>query len=203
MFMPNSRIELVDGIRFYEQDLIYDDYIYSGDIQIEVDIDYYNNGFGIVLINSNNKILSNINSVLMFKLNHKSLEVIYKENDLQRIIGVFSSAYSCTCTDNLKIMLRKKHNQYTVSIGDQIVCDMNLNFTFESYHIGFYSNKDNTINHIDVASTIPYGWIVNMKQTNGGYIDFHRDGFELSYCKHPAEIEQTRIKLTRGEYYLK
>ena len=203
MFMPNSRIELINGIKFYEQDLIYDDYIYTGDIQIELDIDYYNNGFGILLINSNNKILSNINSVLMFRLNHKSLEIIYKENDLQRIIGVFSAAHACTCTDNLKIMLRKIHDKYTVSIGGQIVCDLDFNFTFDSYHIGFYSNKDNTINYVDIAASVPYGWIVNMKQTNGGYIDFHRDGFELSHCKHPAEIEQTRIKLTRGEYYLK
>ena len=108
MFISNSRIELVDGIRFYEQDVLYDDYIYTGDCQIDVDLDYYNNGFGILLINSNNKILSNVNAALLFRLNHKSLEVIYKENSLQKIVGVFSSAHSITCTDNLQISLRKQ-----------------------------------------------------------------------------------------------
>ena len=203
MFISNSRIELVDGIRFYEQDVLYDDYIYTGDCQIDVDLDYYNNGFGILLINSNNKILSNVNAALLFRLNHKSLEVIYKENNLQKIVGVFSSAHSVTCTDNLQISLRKIKNKYTMAIGGQIVCDIEMNYDFENYHLGFYSNQDNTINYINVAGNVPYGWIVNMRQTNGGYIDFHRDGFELSHCKYPAEIEQIRIKLTRGEYYLK
>ena len=203
MFISNSRIELVDGIRFYEQDVLYDDYIYTGDCQIDVDLDYYNNGFGILLINSNNKILSNVNAALLFRLNHKSLEVIYKENSLQKIVGVFSSAHSITCTDNLQISLRKIKNKYTMAIGGQIVCDIEMNYDFENYHLGFYSNQDNTINYIIVAGNVPYGWIVNMRQTNGGYIDFHRDGFELSHCKYPAEIEQIRIKLTRGEYYLK
>lgn len=203
MFISNSRIELIDGIRFYEQDVLYDDYIYTGDCQIDVDLDYYNNGFGILLINSNNKILSNVNAALLFRLNHKSLEVIYKENSLQKIVGVFSSAHSVTCTDNLQISLRKIKNKYTMAIGGQIVCDIEMNYDFENYHLGFYSNQDNTINYINVAGNVPYGWIVNMRQTNGGYIDFHRDGFELSHCKYPAEIEQIRIKLTRGEYYLK
>jgi hypothetical protein len=203
MFISNSRIELVDGIRFYEQDILYDDYIYTGDCQIDVDLDYYNNGFGILLINSNNKILSNVNSALLFRLNHKSLEVIYKENSLQKIVGVFSYAHSITCTDNLQISLRKIKNKYTMAIGGQIVCDIEMNYDFENYHLGFYSNQDNTINYINVAGNVPYGWIVNMRQTNGGYIDFHRDGFELSHCKYPAEIEQIKIKLTRGEYYLK
>lgn len=203
MFMANSRIELVEGIRFYEQDVLYDDYIYSGSCQIEVDLDYYNNGFGIVLINSNNKILSNINAALLFRLNHKAVEVIYKENNLQRVIGTFSSAYAMTCTDNLKIILRKQDNKYTMSIGGQIVFDIEINYSFDSYNLGFYSNKDNTINYVNVAGNVPYGWIVNMRQTNGGYIDFHRDGFELSHCKYPAEIEQIKIELTRGEYFLK
>ena len=203
MFRPNSRIELVNGIRFYEQDILYDDYIYSGSCQIEVDLDYYNNGFGILLIGSNNKILSKNNTALLFRLNHKSLEIIYKENDLQKIIGVFSSAYAMTCTDNLKMILRKTNDKYAVSIGGQVVCDIDIDYDFESYHLGFYSNKDNTINHINVAAAVPYGWIVNMQHTNGGYIDFHRDGFELTQCKGLAEIEQIKIELTRGDYYLK
>ena len=204
MLQPNSRIELVDGIRFYEQDILYDDYIYTGSCQIEVDFDYYNNGFGIVLINpNNNKIMAKDNSALLFRLNHKSLEVIYKEGSMQKIVGTFSSAHAKTCTDNLKMILRKTDNVYVVSVGGQIICNINSKYSFDDYHIGFYSNKDNTINYINIASTVPYGWIINMDQTNGGYIDFHRDGFELKQCKGQAEIEQIEISLNRGKYYLK
>ena len=42
-----------------------------------------------------------------------------------------------------------------------------------------------------------------MQHTNGGYIDFHRDGFELKQCKGLAEIEQIEINLLKGRYYVK
>jgi hypothetical protein len=42
-----------------------------------------------------------------------------------------------------------------------------------------------------------------MQHTNGGYIDFIKDGFKISNCHGCAEIEQTEIKLERGVYYLK
>ena len=42
-----------------------------------------------------------------------------------------------------------------------------------------------------------------MSNTGGGYINFKRDGFELSNCKSKAEIEQLNISLERGTYYLK
>ena len=203
MLKPNSRIELQDGIRFYEQDILYDDYVYSGSCQIELDIDYYNNGFGIVLINATSNVLTSENSAILFRLNYKSVEIIYKENATQKVLGTYRSAYSKTCTDNLKIILRKNEDTYTISVGDQVICTLDCEYKFDSYFIGYYSNKDNTINHISIASTIPYGWIVNMQHTNGGYIDFHRDGFELKQCKGTAEIEQINISLNKGLYYIK
>lgn len=203
MFKANSRIELANGIKFYEQDILYDDHIYSDSCQIEVDINYHNNGFGIVFINATSNILTTENSALLFRLNHKSLEVIYKENSLQKVLGTYSSAYAKTCTDNLKIIIRKKKNVYVVAIKDQVVCTLNSPYDINDYFIGYYSNKGNTINNINIASTIPYGWIVNMQHTNGGYIDFIRDGFELSECKGLAEVEQIEIPLNKGTYFLK
>jgi hypothetical protein len=203
LLKADSRIELLEGIRFYEQDILYDDYIYTGSCQIELDIDYYNNGFGIVLINATNNLLTSESPAILFRLNHKSVEVIYKESALQKVLGTYSSSYARTCTDNLKMILRKRDDRYTLSIGDQIVCTLNCDYKFDSYFIGYYSNKDNTINHISIASTVPYGWIVNMQHTNGGYIDFHRDGFELKQCKGLAEIEQIEINLLKGRYYVK
>lgn len=203
MLRANSRIELMNGIKFYEQDVLYDDYVYTGSCQIEMDINYYNNGFGIMLINATQNILSSENTAILFKLGHKSVDVIYKENALQKVLGSYRSAYAKTCTDNLKIVLRKRDNIYTLAINEQIICEFTSKYEFNDYHIGYYSNKDNVINHISIASTVPYGWIINMAHTNGGYIDFYRDSFELKQCKGLAEIEQIEIALKRGTYYLK
>ena len=203
MILSNARVEQQNGIRFYEQDVLYDDYIYSGSCQIELDINYYNTGFGIMFINANTNILSNNNSLLLFKLNHRSLEIIYKEFDMQKNLGTYNAAHSKTCTDNLKIILRKENNVFTMSIGGQVVCSFKSDYNFDSYFIGYYSNSNNTINNINIASTIPYGWIVNMQNSNGGYIDFHRDGFELTQCNGIAEVSQIEIPLNRGTYYLK
>ena len=135
MLKADSRIELLEGIRFYEQDILYDDYIYTGSCQIELDIDYYNNGFGIVLINATNNLLTSESPAILFRLNHKSVEVIYKESALQKVLGTYSSSYARTCTDNLKMILRKRDDRYTLSIGDQIVCTLNCDYKFDSYFI--------------------------------------------------------------------
>ena len=79
----------------------------------------------------------------------------------------------------------------------------NCPYDMDYYYIGYYSNQDNVIKHINIASAVPYGWIVNMERTNGGYIDFYRDSFELKYCNGIAELEQINISLEKGRYYLK
>ena len=89
MIQKNSRVEFANGIRFYEQDLLYDDYIYSGSSTISVTLDYKNPGFGIALISSTSSTLTNNNAVLLFRIRHKTLEIIYKENDLQTILATY------------------------------------------------------------------------------------------------------------------
>ena len=42
-----------------------------------------------------------------------------------------------------------------------------------------------------------------MNNTQGGYIKFYNNSFELRDCKYYAEIEQSKIKLKAGEYFLR
>lgn len=50
LFEPNSRIEKIDsGIRFYEQDIIFSDYVFEGDVEVNLHLDYLHPGFGIVI----------------------------------------------------------------------------------------------------------------------------------------------------------
>ena len=203
MIQKNSRVEFANGIKFYEQDLLYDDYIYSGSSTISVTLDYKNTGFGIALISSTSSTLNNSNAVLLFRIRHKALEIIYKENDAQTILATYNASYAKAVTENLVFKIIKNVNSYDITIGSQKLATFNCPYDMTYYYIGYYSNQDNIIKHINIASSVPYGWIVNMENTNGGYIDFYRDSFELKYCNGIAEIEQINIALEKGRYYLK
>ena len=55
---------------------------------------------------------------------------------------------------------------------------------------------------------MPEGWVVNMNNTNGGYVKFSPSSFTVTNCLDKAEIEQVRIKLKANTpsnpyYYLK
>lgn len=204
MIQPTSRIQQTNkGIESYEQDILYDDYVYTGDFDMTLKLDYNNNGFGVILTNSEGLSLEDKEEVLLFKMGHKTVEIIYKNKNAQKVLGTYNAAYSKTCTEDLLYRLTKYNNKYTLYIHTQKICEFNSNIEFNSYNLAYYSNSFNIIKHISVAASIPYGWIVNMQNTNGGYIDFKRDSFELKYCKNNAEIEQINIVLQPGQYYLK
>ena len=203
MIQKNSRVEFANGIKFYEQDLLYDDYIYSGSSTISVTLDYRNPGFGIALISSTSSTLTNNNAVLLFRIRHKALEIIYKENDAQTILATYNATAAKTVTEDLIYTIAKNNNAYDIKIGSQKLATFNCPYEMTNYYIGYYSNRDNVIKHINIASSVPYGWIINMERTNGGYIEFYRDAFELKQCNGIAELEQINIPLKKGRYYLK
>jgi hypothetical protein len=203
LLQNTSRIEPANGIKFYEQDILYDNYVYSGSSTISVIIDYNNPGFGIALISSTSSMLNNTNAVLLFRISNKVLDIIYKENDMQTILKSFNVNQARTATENLKLTIDKNNNSYKIKVNDQELPVFESSYGIDSYYIGYYSNKDNVIKHINIASAVPFGWIVNMENTNGGYIEFYRDAFELNYCNGIAELEQINITLNKGRYYLK
>lgn len=208
MLQNNCRVEVDEGIKFYEQDILFDDYIYIGNTNIEVTIDYANPGFGIALINSESNYLSQKNEILMFKLGNKSLDIIYRNKDQEDTLknpikGSLNASEANCFYENLKFKIVKIKNKYTIYINDEKIGIFNSTCDLESFNLGYYSNKDNVIKDINIASSIPYDWIVNMKNTNGGYVRFDKDGFKLLNCKNNAELEQLNIELTAGTYYLK
>lgn len=203
MIQYNSRVEVNNGIKFYEQDLLYDDYLYSGNIDIDLTLDYANPGFGVALIdNEGNSIIKDTS--LIFKLCSGTFEIIEKDmyNNMKTLFSTSASQAKCY-TKNLKFKISKRDNTYSFQIGDLQIKNIVLPCEINNYIIGYYSNKDNVIKSINIASSIPYGWVVNMSNTQGGYINFFRDGFELNDCKKAAEIEQLNITLEPGTYYLK
>lgn len=203
MLQPNSRINLDNGIKFYEQDILFDNYIYTGDFDIALTLNYANPGFGVGLTNSEGKTLSDKEEVLLFKLGQKSVDVIHMNKDAQKVLATYNSAYAKTYTEDLTYTLQKRGAEFTLYVSEQKVCLFKAPSEFETYNLIYYSNKDNQIKNINIASSIPYGWVTNMQNTNGGYIWFYRDAFEFKHCNGEAEIEQPDIYLSYGKYYLK
>lgn len=158
MIQPTSRIQQTNkGIEFYEQDILYDDYVYTGDFDMTLKLDYNNNGFGVILTNSEGLSLEDKEEVLLFKMGHKTVEIIYKNKNAQKVLGTYNAAYSKTCTEDLLYRLTKYNNKYTLYIHTQKICEFNSNIEFNSYNLAYYSNSFNIIKHISVAASIPYG----------------------------------------------
>ena len=203
MIQYNSRINVNNGIEFYEQDILYDDYLYSGDIDITLKIDYANPGFGVALIdNEGNSIINS--KALILKLGSGTFEIVEKDTNNNITVLFSSSSYSARpYKEDLLFKISKRGNIYAFTIGDLELKNLALKTEMNNYILGYYSNKGNVIKSINIASSIPYGWNVNMINTGGGYIAFKRDGFNLEGCNNNAEIEQLNIKLSRGRYYLK
>ena len=203
MLQSNSRISIDNGIKFYEQDILYDDYIYSGDFDIALNLEYCSPGFALGLTNSEGKTLSDKEQILLFKMGQKDVDIIFLNKDSQKTLATFSSAYAKTYTADLKYTLQKRDSNFILYIGEQKICTFKAPINFETYNVIYYSNKNNVIKNINIASSIPYGWVTNMQNTNGGYIWFYRDAFEFKHCQGEAEIEQPDIYLNYGKYYLK
>ena len=123
MLQPNSRIYLDNGIKFYEQDILFDNYIYTGDFDIALTLDYASSGFGIGLTNSEGHSLEDKEEVLLFKLGQKSVDIIYLNKDSQKTLATYNSAFAKTYTEDLRYVLKKRSATCTLFVGEQKVCE--------------------------------------------------------------------------------
>ena len=138
MLQPTSRIELDDGIRFYEQDILIDDYIYTGNLLVNLDIEYLTPGFGIALLSSEGLSLRDKEEVLLFRFGHKEASVIYKNKDIQKTLATYNVANLKTYAENLNIVLSKVDQQYTVYIKNEEVLTFNSSIDKDSFIYTFW-----------------------------------------------------------------
>ena len=119
MFQATSRIESDNGIKFYEKDVLFDDYKYNDDIDIELTLDYINNGFGIMFINSENSSLQDKDEKLLFKLANQSIQVYYKSKIQEQTLILTAPCTAVkTITKDLKFKITKRSNLYNVFINN-------------------------------------------------------------------------------------
>ena len=206
MIQNNSRIEVIDkhGILFYEQDILYDNNIYNKDIEINFTIDYVSPGFGIALFKRAGDNLTSQKEMYLFKIGQRAAEVIYKNGHSQKTMKKSSISLAVPIED-LKLTFKitnKKVSIYSNSLNLMLIDYTIPNSTWNKYSFGIYSNKGNIVKDMYIISSIPRDWTVNMYNTNGGYIEFIKNGFNLTNCKNNAEIEQGNIELEAGTYRL-
>ena len=119
MFQSTSRIESDNGIKFYEKDVLFDDYVYNNNIDIEITIDYINTGFGIIFINSEGSSLQDKDEKLLFRLVNQSIQVIYKSKIQEQTVILTAPCTAVKAvTNDLRIKIEKRKNVYTVYVND-------------------------------------------------------------------------------------
>lgn len=207
IFLGNSRVEQLNGMKFYEQDVVMLDYIYTGDTYVDLEVEYNYPGVGIVysMQSEGLKLSEEAQRSLLVKVGTLDFSVFRKN------FGTQSRVYNASCylTPDKKVhSLRFKRIGsyiYLYEIVDNKEIEIgyyNTKQTYNKYYIGIYSNKENVIKNMRVYDNRPRYWFTNIKNTNGGRISFEENTIKVEQAEKDVEIEQQNIKLKKGTYYL-
>jgi hypothetical protein len=138
LFERNSRTEEFNGIRFYEQDILFDDYIYSGDIQVSFDLDYITPGIGIALMNNEGLPIAEQKESYLFKLGYRESSVIYRLVSVQKRMAM-SATNLIPPAEGIHLTFSKKGKKITVVVdGYGTLIDYTLPISIDKYNIGIY-----------------------------------------------------------------
>lgn len=207
IFQKNARIEQLDGLHFYEQDIVMLQYKYTGDVIIEIQVQYNMPGFGVVFSSTSQGLTEEDEAPksLLAKIGSNDYSIYQKRFGTQT--RIFLNACPLTPDKQVHTFRFEKTGTYLycyelkekdkTEIGRK-----NTGVDLSEFYIGIYGNKGNTIRHMDIYDNRPQFWFTNIKNTNGGRISFEQDQFKVERAEHSAEIEQEDIPLKKGRYYL-
>lgn len=214
MFDYKGRVEKTEdgGCRFYDQDIIFLDYLFTNDCIIDLDIEYVSPGFGILLAEADTADPFKTGYSILYRLGDNGYSV--EENYLRKQRHITSGLFF-TRDDSFRLHLTFYKNEDKIWMtrtyyennkekiyGNIWTTSAQLSEDLSKYRIGFYGNIGNTIHKISIASGMPKDWVVNIKNTNGGRVSFHADGFTIQECEYNADIEQQNIELPAGTYWV-
>lgn len=212
---PSSRIEKIEaGIRFFEQDIIFSDYLFEGNLEIDMTLDYLFCGFGIVIAERyKDEPPLNSQRAHLFKLGNNNFRVIEK-NVLTQTQKKENTCLMMPGPDKKNIRLEfvisplravlYGYEYNTVTEKNERIELGTYKFTkpLNEYFIGFYSNKGNILRNIDYKQGVPKNWRTSISNTHGGRIKFIKNGFQFEKCVNHAEIVQDNIIVPAGKYYV-
>ena len=203
-----GRVEQKDGMRFYEQDIVMLDYVYTGDVTIELELKYVLPGFGVIFSEDSKgaTVDSEPAQSILVRLGSDEFSVYRKKNMTQ------TRMYNGSClfapdkkTHKLKFM---KDGNYVrvfeiLKNGKKELGSYNLKGSMISrFYVGFYSNARNVLKNVDIYDNRPQHWFTNIKNSNGGRVSFSYAQIMVECAEKDIEIEQQMIPLKKGTYFL-
>ena len=97
-----------------------------------------------------------------------------------------------------KILIETMLDNSYIKLGECVLPNQ-----LNSYRVGVYSSAGNTLKSMTFLVCMPDNWVASVANTFGGRISFKLDGFAFENCLQDAEIEQDKISLEAGKYYLR
>lgn len=207
MLQDNSRIENINGLHFYEQDIVMLDYVYTNNIKIVMDADYRYPGLGIILAEYKNDNVGESNNVFLLRIGNIEWSIINTNINKQSKVAGGSCPLAPAYTGN-KISLTftksgKNIKLYLNNTSKPVeLAEYTLKEDIANFRIGFYSNRGNTIFNADIYDDRPQFWFTSIKNSNGGRISFKKDTIKFEHGDKAMETEQEKILLYPGKYYL-
>lgn len=200
----NGRIENINGLKFYEQDVLMCSYIYSDDVKINVSIDYRNPGFGIIFAECNGDNISRYSNINLIRIGDLEWSLIKIKNGEQAVINNGSTPLQSSFDEEnvLNLTISKSGRYIKLYSNQKEILKTSIGDELGKYNIGFYSNSENTIISADVHEKKPQDWITNIENSNGGRVSFKRDTILFENGDGYIESELQKIKLKAGKYWI-
>lgn len=201
MFDKTCRSVYENGLRFYEEDILFDSHIYSANQKVILELDYLTNGVGLMIGLMPGKTLAEQKLYYFVRVDNYSASLfLVNQMHYERLEHV-STPISAPI-ERLKIEVQIASNQIILALNGRNYMYANLGYAIGQHHLGIYSQKNNTFLKMFIDSKAPTLWHVNMQAAQNGRISFDRNTVRFSECKYPAEMLQEDIVLEPGEYHL-
>ena len=216
MIQPNGRIEQIDGMHFYEQDIVMLEYIYENSIKAIINLDYRYPGFGVVLATpANNQSAAFTNFAYLFRVGDGEWTIDSLWLDKQKRVAQGTTPLYSDYKKQNNFVLTFKYDKvqdlaewYMDVVDKQTgvsntvrIMSYQMKEKIEEFRVGFYSNKNNTIKGASIYDERPQFWFTNIKNSNGGRISFKRNQIMFENTDEDLEVEEQLIPLKKGTYY--
>lgn len=176
MLAKGARVKQRHGIYFYEPDIVFSEEVFTGDIEILLQVEYNQPGIGIVLSHDNGKPFLESESQFLFKLGQNHYQVIEKTIRGQRRLHNQSTHINPPLNE-LLLSLKKTERAVEISANNYQGAIFRLPEYLYRYKIGLYSAGENIIQDIKLHTGVPQYWGVKVPSDKSGRVFFFYNGF--------------------------
>lgn len=201
MFYPVSRVEPAEtGLRFYEKDILYCQYVLTGNADIEIEASFLAPGLGVVFMETGDDALKPDRGFLI-RIGYNDCLILQKKFS-ETITLKHTSCLLAPPVSNIKLRFCKEGQTISAVYNGKEIAKTTLPHDMDEFRFGIYSNAGNIIKKTTVYLDAPVDWLSEVNNTNGGILYFKRNKIEMINGEHDVEVECEPIELEPGRYYL-